>query len=125
MRTTLIEQGAHADRVASIPHGTLKETGIPSAAAKEHLGYGVEDYLLVAFGYFEPSKNHQRLIEAFSLLRRRHPNAKLWIGGHVRWPSPPAAKYKARIVNLIDQMGLREHVTVWEEAVPATKVPVL
>jgi glycosyltransferase involved in cell wall biosynthesis len=125
MRTTLIAQGAHADRVASIPHGTVKEAGILSAAAKKHLGYAAENSLLVAFGYFEPSKNHQRLLEAFSLLRLRQPNAKLWIGGHVRWPAPPARQYKAHIVNLIDQMGLREHVTLWEEPLPEADVPML
>jgi glycosyltransferase involved in cell wall biosynthesis len=125
MRTTLVEQGARADRVASISHGTFKDTGIFSAVAKKHLGYAADSSLLVAFGYFEPSKNHQRLLEAFSLLRLRQPNAKLWIGGHVRWPSPPAREYKARIVNLIDQMGLREHVTLCEEALPEADVPVL
>ena len=125
MRTTLIEQGARADRVASIPHGTLKETSVSSAVAKKHLGYTVDNPLLVAFGYFEPSKNHQRLLEAFSLVRLRQPNAKLWIGGHVRWPSPPTRRYKARIASLIDQMGLREHVTLWEEPVPEAEVPVL
>jgi glycosyltransferase involved in cell wall biosynthesis len=125
MRTTLIEQGACADRVASISHGTRKETGIPSAVAKERLGYASDTPLLVAFGYFEVSKNHQRLLEAFSLLRRRQPNAKLWIGGHVRQPSPPALEYKARIENLIHQMGLREHVTLWEEALPESEVQVL
>ena len=125
MRTALIEQGARADRVASIPHGTRQETGVPSAVAKEQLGYASDTPLLVAFGYFEISKNHQRLLEAFSLLRRRQPNAKLWIGGHVRRPSPPALDYKARIVNLIHQMGLTDHVTLWEEAFPESEVPVL
>jgi glycosyltransferase involved in cell wall biosynthesis len=125
MRTTLIQQGTCADRVASISHGTRNETGIPSGVAKEHLGYASNTPLLVAFGYFEVSKNHQRLLEAFSLLRHRQPDAKLWIGGHVRWPSPPALVYKARIVNLIQQMGLREHVTLREEALPESDVPVL
>jgi glycosyltransferase involved in cell wall biosynthesis len=125
MRTTLIEQGARADRVVSISHGTFKGTGILSAVAKEYLGYAADSSLLVAFGYFEPSKNHQRLLEAFSLLRLRKPNAKLWIGGHVRWPSPPAREYKARIVNLIDKMGLKEHVTLWEELLSETEVRVL
>ena len=112
MRTTLIEQGACADRVASISHGTRIETGIPSAVAKERLGYASDTPLLVAFGYFEASKNHQRLLEAFSLVRRQQPTAKLWIGGHVRQPSPPALEYKARIADLIDHMGLRESVTL-------------
>jgi len=125
MRTTLIEQGARADRVVSICHGTFKGTGIISALAKEYLGYAADTSLLVAFGYFEPSKNHQRLLEAFSLLRLRKPNAKLWIGGHIRWPSPPAREYKARIVNLIEQMGLKEHVTLWEELLSETDVRVL
>ena len=125
MRTALIEQGAFADRVAAVSHGTLKETGIPRAVAKERMGYRADTPLLAAFGYFEPSKNHQRLLEAFSLLRHWRPDAKLWIGGHVRWPSPPALEYKARIVNLIDKMGLKEHVTLQEEAVPESEVGVL
>jgi glycosyltransferase involved in cell wall biosynthesis len=125
MRTALIAQGARADRLASIPHGTVKESGFLSAAAKKNLGYAAKDPLLMAFGYFEPSKNHQRLLEAFSILRLRQPNAKLWIGGHVRWPVAPALEYKARIVNLIDEMGLREHVVLWEEPVPEADVPML
>jgi glycosyltransferase involved in cell wall biosynthesis len=124
MRTTLLEQGVPADRVASIPHGTFKETRISGAQAK-HVGDAAQSPLLVAFGYFEPSKNHQRLLEAFSLLRLRHPKAKLWIGGHVRWPSPPAREYKTRIVNLIEQLGLKDHVTLWEEALPESDVSVL
>jgi glycosyltransferase involved in cell wall biosynthesis len=125
MQRTLIEQGACADRVVSISHGTRKEPVIPTAIAKEYLGYAPDTPLLVAFGYFEVSKNHQTLLEAFSLLRRRQPRAKLWIGGHVRWPSPPALEYKTRIVNLIRQMGLSDHVTLWEEALPESRVPVL
>lgn len=125
MRTTLIEQGARADRVVSIPHGTFKGTSISRAVAKKYLGYAAHGSLLVAFGYFEPSKNHQRLLEAFSLLCHRKPNTNLWIGGHVRWPSPPAQEYKARIVNLIDQMGLQEHVTLWEKFLSETDVRAL
>src|SRR5271157_121132 len=125
MRNALIAQGARADRVASTSHGTLKETGIPSAVARQRLGYTADSSLLVAFGYFERSKNHQRLLEAFSLLRCRQPNAKLWMGGHVRWPSPAALEYKAHIVSLIGQMGLREHVTLREEVLPEAEVPVL
>jgi len=125
MRAALVEQGARADRVASIPHGTLQETGMPGAVAKERLGYPAGTPLLVAFGYFEPSKNHQCLLEAFSLLRRRQPNAKLWIGGHVRLPSPLALDYKAHIVTLIGQMGLADHVRLSEEALPEIDVPVL
>lgn len=125
MRSALIDQGARADRVVSIPHGTFKGTRVISALAKEYLGYAADSSLLVAFGYFEPSKNHQRLLQAFSLLRLRKPNAKLWIGGHVRWPSPPAREYKARIVNLIDQMGLNEHVTLWEGILSEPEVRVL
>jgi glycosyltransferase involved in cell wall biosynthesis len=125
MRAALVEQGARPDRVASIPHGTLQESGMPAAVAKERLGYTAGTPLLVAFGYFEPSKNHQRLLEAFALLRRRQPNAKLWIGGHVRVPSPLALDYKAQIVTIIGQMGLKEHVRLWKEALPETEVPVL
>jgi glycosyltransferase involved in cell wall biosynthesis len=125
MRAALVEQGVVADRVACIPHGTLQEPGMTGAGAKELLGYQPDTSLLVAFGYFEPSKNHQRLLEAFLLLRRRRPDAKLWIGGHVRLPSAPALEYKASIVALIDQLGLREHVTLCEEALPENQVPVL
>ena len=125
MRAALVEQGACADRVACIPHGTLQETGMPSAAAKESFGYTAETPLLVAFGYFELSKNHRSLLEAFVLLRQRQPNAKLWMGGHVRLPSPSALEYKARIATLIHQMGLSEHVTLCEEALPESQVPVL
>jgi glycosyltransferase involved in cell wall biosynthesis len=125
MRTTLLDQGTPADQVASIPHGTFREPGILNALAKKHLGYAAETPLLVAFGYFEPSKNHKCLLEAFSLLRLRQPNAKLWIGGHVRWPSPPALEYKTRIVNLVDELGLREHVTLCAEPLSEADLSVL
>ena len=125
MRTALIEQGAPTDRIAFLPHGTFPETGISGPAARKRLGFGHDSPLLVAFGYFEPSKNHQCLLEAFSLLRLRQHNAKLWIGGHVRWPSPPAAEYQAHIMNLIDKMGLQEHVTMCKEEVPESDVSLL
>ena len=123
IRQVLLRQGIRNDRVVTVPHGTLMLRAPQKAAAKAALGIDGEAPLLVAFGYFEPSKNALVLIEAFRKVKRQVPDTKLWIGGFVRYPNSETLEYRSKCEALVHRLGLTNDVTLANCSVPEQRVP--
>ena len=122
IRQVLLRQGLVPDRVVAIQHGTLV---LPrnQIGAKQQLGLDEDTKLIVAFGYFEPSKNLLRLIRAFHQVRHCVGPAKLWLGGHVRFATGRAVAYRDHCRRLIESLSLGHDVIFADEAVPEEQVP--
>ena len=125
IRQVLLRQGLAENRVVTIPHGTPIATPPDKAAARAALGLPLDEPLLLAFGFFEPAKNHAVLIEALSLLRADVPSAKLVIGGHIRYPAPETVAYRALCEQLVERLGLGDHVTFLDDPVPDDEIVTL
>jgi glycosyltransferase involved in cell wall biosynthesis len=67
------EIGVPADRIRVIPHGIDHERFSPGTGLREPLLFYPADYY--------PHKNHHRLLEAFAVLRREHPDLRLVLTG--------------------------------------------
>jgi glycosyltransferase involved in cell wall biosynthesis len=122
IRQVLLRQGLAEERVVTIPHGTPPFVQASKAAARTSLGIPLDRSLLVAFGYFEPAKNHAVLIEAMSLLRESVPTARLLVGGHIRHLVPQTVSYRARCEQLVSQLGLDSQVAFLDDPVPDNEV---
>ena len=125
IRKVLLRQGLSRLRVVTLPHGTrvLESTDAPKAKAA--LGIEPDSPVILAFGYFELSKNFALLIKAFSRIKKRVSNAKLWLGGYLRFPTQRAVAYRARCLRLIEQLGLKEDVIFVDRMVPEEQLPEL
>jgi len=112
MGEVLVRQGVKEQRIVTIPHGTLLTGSRTWGSQGSDGGRDPRSPLLVAFGYFEPAKNIHTLLEAFSLLRATVPQARLLVGGHVRYPVPETVAYRARCDELVIELGLTDAVTI-------------
>jgi len=105
-----------ADLWIKAPHVTVVANGVRFLAASEstlraELGLGSENRLLLAVGNLYPVKGHRVLLEAFAILRDRHPAAHLAIAG--RGQLADEMKAWARLQGLGDRihfLGLRSDV---------------
>jgi glycosyltransferase involved in cell wall biosynthesis len=122
MREVLIRQGVASERVTTIPHGTL----IRARRSRRPDGLGAssshDSPVLVAFGYFEPAKNIQGLLQAFSFLRSTMPRAQLLVGGHIRYATPETLAYRASCEQAVADLGLSGNVTFMDQPLAESEV---
>lgn len=123
IRKVLLRQGLSPRRVVTVPHGTRVLEAIDARKAKAALGLETDTPLVLAFGYFEPSKNLLLLIEAFRRLKARVPDAILWLGGYVRFPTRQTLAYRARCLRLLEAHGLKDSVVFADVMIPEEQVP--
>jgi glycosyltransferase involved in cell wall biosynthesis len=123
IRQVLLRQGISGDKVLVIPHGTrvLYRTNV--SEAKQALGFKPDAPTVLAFGYFERSKNLILLIKAFRKVKTKVPEAKLWLSGYVRGNSSVALRYRDRCLKLIKESGLEGDVIVASKLIPEEQVP--
>jgi len=122
IRNVLLRQGVNPARVMTIPHGTHLAKPPDKAETKTVLGFSPENPLIMAFGYFESSKNMHLLIEAFRRVRKRIPGTRLWLGGYVRHSNPRTLAYRERCLGLIKKYNLENYIRVEERMIPETEV---
>lgn len=74
-----------AAKTCVIPHGNFSlyvpDEPIEGASARQQLGLGPEDRVLLFFGYIRPYKGLELLIDAFTTAAARDPHLKLVIAG--------------------------------------------
>jgi glycosyltransferase involved in cell wall biosynthesis len=90
-RSQLVEQlGLPEEKVSVIPHGAFDYlTQITPAELPAELPARDPGPVVLFFGLLRPYKGVDVLLQAWSQLARRHPDAQLWIVGHPRVPLGP------------------------------------
>lgn len=115
VRRTLIRQGLAQSKVVAIPHGSLVIDPSDALDAAEPVPAGRP--LLVAPGYFRPSKNTEMLIDAFAAIADGRPTATLWIGGYLRDTSTEALSYLDSCLARAADAGLEDRVVFGREPI--------
>lgn len=115
IRQVLLRQGAVPSKVVTIPHGTLIGPSSPRNETRESLGIGAKTCLLVALGYFEPSKDLLNLLVALREMRSWRPDVRLLVGGYVRQIVPETLDYLNSCRRYIEDFNLRDCVTILPE----------
>jgi glycosyltransferase involved in cell wall biosynthesis len=122
IRNVLLRQGMAPNRVMTIPHGTHLAKPPDKAETKTVLGVSPGNPLIMAFGYFESSKNMHLLIEAFHRVKKRIPGARLWIGAYVRHSNPQTLAYRERCLRLIKKFNLENYICIEDRMIPEREV---
>jgi glycosyltransferase involved in cell wall biosynthesis len=82
IRSMVVEAGVPADRVTAIPAGVDLERFAPPGRREETLSeLGLARPVVGSVAMFRGSKGHAELLEAFALVRARHPAARLLLVG--------------------------------------------
>jgi glycosyltransferase involved in cell wall biosynthesis len=113
-KTAIVERlGAEPDNVRVIHHGVDTEELRPGSAARE-------PFILYPANSW-PHKNHQRLFDAFQLVREREPGLRLILTGHGHdnRPLPPGAEAlglvpRPRLVELYQQASMLVFPSLYE-----------
>ena len=118
MRAELVSQyGVPAERTTVIPFGlnsTVPDTALTGAAARERLGLGAQDRVLLFFGNIAPYKGLEYLVEAFFEIARRPEPYRLVIAGRPKGGDA----YWAGILEKINASPLRAKILLKIEFVP-------
>ncbi|NSW92675.1 MAG: glycosyltransferase [Firmicutes bacterium] len=93
-----------------IPHGVLDIPDELSLDVKNRLGL-YRSPLIGTFGFLRPHKGVCELIEAVQILRDLFPNIGL-LGMNALYPSDDSENYLKKCNDLINNLKLREHVTI-------------
>ena len=121
-RQLVTEFDVPADRVTVIPFGindTIPKTGLTRAAARQQLGIGDGDRVLLFFGQIAPYKGLEYLVEAVAMLARRGERVRLLIAGKVKRGSE---EYWSRIQQTIAESGIDAHVDQVVRFIPDEEV---
>ncbi len=100
-----------ADWIDILPNGIdlLGRDSIDYTAARERLGIGREEVLLLNLASYDGIKNQLGLVAAFDEVAARFPKARLWCAG-----AAANREYRARVVALRDGLRAREQVVLDE-----------
>ena len=103
-------------KIECIPHGSydffFPEPRIARGEARERLGFPAGDRIALFFGLIKPYKGLEYLVEAFSQIGSRIPNARLVIAGALF--QDPGGFYR----NLLEKASRRGNVTCVIDYVP-------
>jgi len=112
MKLELVEQfGVPEAKVTVVPFGindVIPSSTLGRSAAKQQLGFGPEDRVLLFFGNIAPYKGLEDLIRAMAQLIEEEKRVALVIAGPVK--DRTCQPYWASLEALIDDLGLNGHV---------------
>jgi glycosyltransferase involved in cell wall biosynthesis len=119
MKRQLLESFQVPDGKATvIPFGinnTVPNTSLTAAQAKERLGLGPAEKVLLLFGGITPYKGMEYAVEALALLSGRDNALRLLIAGK---PKPDGAGYWISIRDAINRQGLADRAIIRGEYIP-------
>lgn len=108
-RLEVIANGARADQVLVIPHGVEKLPELSNSERAEirtRLGIPENSHAIIAFGFVQPHKGMEGVLEAVLHLRGQGKEALGLIVGGINPSDPQSADYRKRLEELVVQHNL-------------------
>ena len=115
----LVDFGVPEIRTSIIPHGvnyTVPNTALTGAAARQQLGIGEREKVILFFGYIAPYKGLEFLVAAFDEIARLDNNYRLIIAGEPK--TPKDKDYWNRIKETIARSAANNRVIQKIEYIP-------
>ena len=114
-----------AANVETIPPGVIARPALDAAAVRTLLGLRTFHPVIGTFGFLLPPKGLPQLVEAFSLVLRRFPEAMLLML-NARYPGAAESdEERERCRALIGELGLDERIRLIDEFLPTEEVLLL
>ena len=129
-----------ADKIEVLYHAVPRDRyesarTLTRAAARNQLGWGADKFVFLCVTKLGPDRGNETLLTAFAEVRKQVPNAQLCMVYRptlyhripvkykdIPWVSDPVAT-RQRIVDQIEQLGLRESVSLVEMEAPERHEP--
>jgi glycosyltransferase involved in cell wall biosynthesis len=108
-RLEVIANGARADQVLVIPHGVERMPELSSAERAEtraRLAIPEKSQVILAFGFIQPHKGMEGVLEAVLQLRAQGKDVVGLIVGGINPSDPQSAEYRQRLEELAQQHNL-------------------
>jgi glycosyltransferase involved in cell wall biosynthesis/Tfp pilus assembly protein PilF len=124
-RLQLVANGIDADRVVVMPHGVRKLPPLTQEQryrARATRGIPEKAFLITAFGFVQPHKGMEGVIEGVLHLRAQGIDAHGCIVGQVMDADPGSRPYAAELKRLIAAHGLQQVIRFTDAFVPADEV---
>jgi glycosyltransferase involved in cell wall biosynthesis len=124
MREQLVKDFAVSEaKISVIPHGVMScvpETALTREAARQKLGLGKDEPVILFFGLITPYKGLETLVEALGLLSARGRKFKLVIAGRIK----ECPDYWQKLEGLIQRYDLQKNVQTDLRHVPDEEIEI-
>lgn len=124
-RSQLVANGIDPERVSVMPHGVQHLAPLTVEQRRQsRAARGIPDqaFVITAFGFVQPHKGMEGVIEGVLHLRARGIEAFGCIVGQVMDADPGSGTYAAELKRLIVAHGLQQYIRFTESYVPAAEV---
>jgi glycosyltransferase involved in cell wall biosynthesis/Tfp pilus assembly protein PilF len=124
-RIEAIANGARPERVFVVPHGVDIRHDLQTqskSSLRSRLGIPQDGPLVTSFGFIQPHKGMEAVIEAVAHLRVRGVKARGLIIGETRTDSPYSAAYLEDLKGLAHNHNLSDYITFISTFIPDSKV---
>gem|GEM_PF-203903 len=124
----LLANGAAPEQITVIEHGVIQQAGcstslnVSRAAARAKLGIASAEKALVCFGFIQPHKGIDQVVQALTQLRLKHPKIKLYLLGVPHQEDGQAVEYERNLRQLVETLQLQEHVIFFNSFVEESLV---
>jgi len=111
-RLQVLANGAIPDRVVVLPHGVTvrDEIGISKETLRSELDMPSDSPVLLAFGFIQPHKGMEGILEAVYHCRQRGIPLTGWIVGSPNQSDPGSREYADQLVQLAEKLGITQYI---------------
>ena len=125
MRQDLVARGLDGDKVVVIPHGSRAMPERDPRESRKILGLPADAPVVLFFGFIWLGKGLDFLLDVFSRVARRVPDAWLFVGGHTRHEKLYSRLYMSYLHARTWQLRIHRRTRMWGSYVPDEQVPTI
>ncbi len=121
-RLEAIANGAPAAQTFVIPHGVVTAKALNKEATRKRVGVEAHERMLVTFGFIQPHKGIEGLIEAVAHLCQRGVPARGFVLGAPHREDPNGASYLNELQGYASKLGVADRIRFETRFLPAPEV---
>jgi glycosyltransferase involved in cell wall biosynthesis len=125
MRDDLVGQGVAPEKVSVIPHGSLVRAPLDRVACRRALSVPADAKVVLFFGFVWLGKGLDFLLDVFSHVLARVPDAWLYVAGYTRRRMIVTRLYMGYLRARMRWLDIARRTSAWGDYVPDDRVPMI